>query len=605
MTRLTRAAVLAAAALAAALPPLAAQSAAPPDSLVGIWASENVFGPALRGELTVTRGARGWRATLSGAATAFRPAGDSVRFDFSGQGAFRGVLAAGGRTIDGWWVQPAESRGMMQDMASPLVLRRAAEGAWRGTVRPLDHRFTLYLRIFRGPDGGLVAAFRNPEMNSRGGASQFRVRLDGDSVRFTARPDTTQPEIRHAAAPAGPGRMLIHWADVGRTLVLTRRTPAQAAGFFPRPPGTPPYAYRRPPALGDGWTPARARDVGVDEAVLARVVQRIAGSDPGVRRPTLMHALLIARRGKLVLEEYFYGATRETEHDIRSAGKTLGSVMLGAERMRGAALAPESRIYEVLGRMGPFANPDPRKERITLAHLMTHTSGLACDDNDEHSPGLEGTMQAQREQPDWWKYTLDLPMAHDPGTRYAYCSANPNLLGAALTVTTRTWLPELFDRTVAKPLQFGRYYWNLMPAGEGYLGGGAYVRPRDLLKVGQTYLDGGVWNGRRIVDSAWVALSTARHAEVSPETTGIPPEDFGNFYGRGWDGYLWHLGSLEAAGRSWRTYAATGNGGQVVLVVPEAQLVAVFTGGNYGQGGIWGRWGEEILGREIIPSLRD
>jgi CubicO group peptidase (beta-lactamase class C family) len=254
--------------------------------------------------------------------------------------------------------------------------------------------------------------------------------------------------------------------------------------------------------------------------------------------------------------------------------------------------------------MGPFANPDPRKGAITLAHLMTHTPGLACDDNDEHSPGAEGTMQAQTAQPNWWKYTLDLPTAHDPGTRYAYCSANPNLLGAALTVTTHTWLPELFDRTVAGPLQFSRYYWNLMPTGEGYLGGGAFIRPRDLLKVGQAYLDGGVWHGRRIVDSAWVALSTAPHAEVSPETTGLSAEDFGNFYGRGADGYLWHLGTLDAGGRTYRTYAASGNGGQLVIVIPEAEMVAVFTGANYGQGGIWGRWGQEILGREVIPSMR-
>jgi CubicO group peptidase (beta-lactamase class C family) len=602
MTRLSRAAFLACAALAAARPPLAAQPAAPADSLVGIWVSENLYGPVLRGELTVTRGARGWRAAIGGARAEFRPAGDSVRFDFGGGGGFRGVMGAGERTIGGWWLQPADSRGMIQAMASPLVLRRAADGAWRAIVRPLDQRFTLYLRVFRGADGGLVAAFRNPEYNLRGGASQFRVRLEGDSVRFTARPDTTQPEIRQAAALAGAGRMRMAWGPLG-VLELTRRTDAQAAGFFPRPPGSA-YAYRTPPTLDDGWTPARARDAGVDEAALARVVQRVIDTDPSARRPTLMHAFLLARRGKLVLEEYFYGTTREGEHDIRSAGKTLGSVMLGAAMREGTPLSPESRIYDVLAGRGPFAEPDPRKGRITLAHLMTHTSGLACNDNDEASPGNENTMQSQAGQPDWWKYTLDLPMAHDPGTRYAYCSANPNLLGAALTTATRSWLPALFDRTVAKPLQFGRYYWNLTPTGEGYLGGGAYVRPRDLLKVGQAYLDGGVWRGRRIVDSAWVALSTAPHQEVSPETTGLSAEEFGNFYGRGADGYLWHLGALEAGGRRYRTYAATGNGGQLVIVVPDAELVAVFTGANYGQGGIWGRWGEEILGREVIPTLR-
>ncbi len=101
---------------------------------------------------------------------------------------------------------------------------------------------------------------------------------------------------------------------------------------------------------------------------------------------------------------------------------------------------------------------------------MTHTSGLACDDNDESSPGNEDTMQTQREQPNWSKFTLDLPMAYEPGTQYAYCSANINLLGAALTAATGEWLPALFDRTVARPLQFGAYYWNLMPNGEGYWG---------------------------------------------------------------------------------------------------------------------------------------
>jgi len=136
-------------------------------------------------------------------------------------------------------------------------------------------------------------------------------------------------------------------------------------------------------------------------------------------------------------------------------------------------------------------------------------------------------MQSQTAQPDWWKYTLDLPMAHDPGATYAYCSAGINLIGGALTAVTHTWLPEYFDRTVARPLGFGPYYWNLMPSGEGYLGGGAFIRPRDLLKVGQAYLDGGVWRGRRIVPASWVKDSTMSRVKVSPATTGLTREQFG------------------------------------------------------------------------------
>lgn len=599
--------------LVLALSDLPAQSTTAVDPLVGIWASETRFGPALHGELKVAREGSSWRATLSNVESRFHVTGRNVRFAFPGNpGQFRGVLADKGRTITGFWLRPAgvtEDRGdpggAGQPFATPLVLRRAGQGVWRGTVRPLEDRFTLYLKVFRNAEGTLVGAFRNPDQNSNGGANQYRVTQEGDAVRFSARPDPAQPEIRHNAVLArSPDRLQILWPDVGRTLGLTRRTPSEGAAFFPRPPGEPKYVYRQPAVTEDGWATARANDVGLDEAALTRLVQRIIDADPAARRPALIHSVLVAHRGKLVLDEYFFGFDRDTPHDTRSAGKTFASVMLGAAMMRGAKLSPETPVYDLLAGMGPFANPDPRKSQITLAHLMTHTAGLACDDNDDASPGNEGTMQGQRRQPDWWKYTLDLPVAHDPGRRYAYCSANTNLMGAALTTGTGTWLPELFERTVARPLQFGPYHWNLMPTGEGYLGGGAFVRPRDLLKIGQAYLDGGVWKGRRIVNSSWVTRSTAQYAEITEATTGLSADQFSNFYNKSAEGYAWHLNRVSSGGRSYREYEASGNGGQLLIVVPELDLTVVFTAGNYLQGGIWGRWRQEIVGGEIIPAIR-
>ena len=269
-----------------------------------------------------------------------------------------------------------------------------------------------------------------------------------------------------------------------------------------------------------------------------------------------------------------------------------------------AAISPDSRVYELMRARGPFANPDPRKNEIRLAHLMTHSAGLACDDNDEASPGNEGTLWRQDAQPDWWKYTLDLPMVNDPGRRYAYCSANINLVGGALTESTRTWLPQYFHEQVAVPLRFGRYHWNLTPNGEGYLGGGAFMRPRDLLKIGQTYLDGGVWRGRRIINADWIARSTAPVIEINEETTGLSAEQFGNYYGRGRDALAWHLVTLTSGGREYPAYQASGNGGQILLVVPELALTAVITGGNYMQGGIWSRWPQRLIGDQIIPAIR-
>jgi len=560
--------------------------------------------PTLRGELTVTRAGANWKALISGVSAAASSPDNRIQFVFpSGLGQFRGRVNPDGKTIAGFWCQPATAAN--QALASPVVLMRSASNVWRGFVRPLDGRFTLYLRIFRNADGSLTGAFRNPEMNSRGGASQFSVTQSGGVVHFAAQPDPSQPPIRLGAdLLSAPDRLQIYWPDAASVLQLQRLSKAEAAAFYPRPPGSAPISYREPQNIGDGWVTARARDVGMDEALLAKLVQQLAASDPSVRRPALIHSLLVARHGKLVLEEYFFGFDRDEPHDLRSAGKTFAAVMLGTAMLQGIRVSAQTHIYPLLSAMGPFAHQDARKNEITIGQLMTHTSGLACDDNSDRSPGSEDAMQGQTAQPDWWKYTLDLPMAHEPGAIYAYCSGGMNLVGAALTTATNTWLPEYFDRTVAQPLHFGRYYWNLMPTGEGYLGGGAFVRPRDLLKIGQLYLNGGVWNGKRIVSSAWVASSTSQHVAITPATTGLSADEFPNFYGVGADGFAWHLDWLHAGGHSYREYGATGNGGQLLIVVPELDMTVVFTAGNFGQGGIWSQFRSRLVPERIIPAIR-
>jgi CubicO group peptidase (beta-lactamase class C family) len=567
------------------------------DPLVGIWAAQTTVSPVLRGELVVTRNGPGWSASIGSVSTPFRASGDSIRFSLAGDlGRFRGVVAKDNAAISGWWIQPT-SLVYGNPMATTLTLQRTGPNSWRGEVTPVEERYTLFLVVNRTPSGSLNGAFRNPQLNQRGGASQLKVTRAGDSVFFTARPDTTQPEIRHVAVWDSAARQLtLYWPPLGQTLVLTPRREDQAIELFPRLPRAQRYTYSPPPSTNDGWKVASARAVGFDETKLQTLVQRIADTLPTPTRAPFIHSLLVARHGKLVLEEYFAGYDRDVVHDIRSAGKTFASVMLGAAMLQGVRVTPATPIAPLLAREWPVANPDPRKQNITLAHLMTHTSGLACDDNDNDSPGNEGTMQSQTAQPDWWKYILDLPMKYDPGTHYAYCSGGSNLVGGAVAVATKTWLPELFDRTIARPLQFGRYYYDLQPTLEGYTGGGVLMRPRDLLKIGQLYLDGGVWNGKRIVSQPWVNLSTAKHFEWPYQNENVSA---------GSDGYAWHLNTLKSGTRTYREYEANGNGGQLLMVMPELDLVVVFTAGNYQGGGVWGRFRDDLVPNAIIPAIRN
>ncbi len=83
---------------------------------------------------------------------------------------------------------------------------------------------------------------------------------------------------------------------------------------------------------------------------------------------------------------------------------------------------------------------------MTVEHLMTMTSGFACDENeDENAPGNEDKMQSQTAQPDWYKFILDLPLAAAPGEKFAYCSGGVNLIGGIVRNATRAWLPDFFD----------------------------------------------------------------------------------------------------------------------------------------------------------------
>ena len=141
------------------------------------------------------------------------------------------------------------------------------------------------------------------------------------------------------------------------------------------------------------------------------------------------------------------------------------------------------------------------------------------DDNDDSSPGKEDTMQQQHSQNDWYKYTLDLPMAHDSGGDHAiYCSAGMNLVGGVVRNSTNAWVPEFFEENLARPsTEFHTYHMNLTPTGEAYMGGGLSIRPRDEIKLGQLYLSDGMWNGRRIVSSAWVHDSIVPHSNFTPQ----------------------------------------------------------------------------------------
>ena len=559
-------------------------------SVEGLWGAETRLGIPIAGDLTVDGRNGKWWASIGGYEVPASLADDRLTFALPAHaGSFRGHFDSLSHNLRGEWIQPG---GVILDpqYATPIALHPISANVWRGEVVPLEQRLSAYLLISSN-NGTLTAVASNPEGNF------FRRRVytvtqDQTSISLEANGKKFKGVYDQQADTLSV--QLVDWLP---PFSFTRKTPNDALGFYPRVPSArEQWVYSQPIDSKDGWSVSTLKHEDMDEAPIANLMEKIIRADP-TSSALRIQSLVIARHGRLVLEEYFYGFSRDRVHDMRSAGKTFAPVLVGLARQQGAQLRPDSPVYPLFSADAPFANPDDRKKSMTLRDIMTMTAGNACDDNDDASPGNEDRMQSDGQQPDWYKYTLGLPMKKQPGGEQAvYCSGDLNLVGGAVAAYTKTWLPDFFEAHVARPLQFGRYYLNLMPNGQAYMGGGAYLTPRDQLKLGQLYLAGGVWNGQRLLSKEWVTDSTSSHSQFAKDRSLGQEHDYG---------YGWHLHELHSDGKIYKTFAAEGNGGQFVIAIPALDLVVGITGGAYGEFDQWYRWELELVPEFIIRAVEN
>jgi CubicO group peptidase (beta-lactamase class C family) len=524
----------------------------------GLWAAKRSFGQELRGSLTLERSGPTWTAEIAGRTAPVRLDSGRLSFEVPG-GSFRGRLE--GARLSGHWIQPA-TVVYGSSYATPVLFERRGAHRWRGTVAPLEDQLALYLLIRRDADGSLGAFLRNPERNLGRFLDVDHVSFEGRAVKLLGKRSRDAPEtaLLEGTYDADNDTLSIYLPSRGGTFDFHRATASDEARFFPRR-GTP-YSYRPPSAENDGWQVGDLAGAGISGDRIRQFIQMLIDMPIDSVHAPEIHGFLIARHGKLVLEEYFHGFHREQLHDTRSAAKSLTAVLVGATALRGAPIAASTKVFATMDGAVPA---EARKAAMTIEHLLTMSAGMDCDDRDPGSPGNEDTMQEQSAQPDWYRYTLDLKMLRAPGEVAVYCSCQANLAGGVLARVTRRWLPDLFHELVAQPLQMGRYAMNLTPTGEAYMGGGVQFLPRDFMKLGQLMIDRGRWRGRQIVSADWTRKSiTARY-----DLRGLSY------------GYLWWVIDLPYKARTVRAFFAGGNGGQMVMGVPELDLVIAFYAGNY------------------------
>jgi CubicO group peptidase (beta-lactamase class C family) len=340
------------------------------------------------------------------------------------------------------------------------------------------------------------------------------------------------------------------------------------------------------------WSLADPASVGLDAKALASFDADITAGKYGY-----IDSMLVIRYGKIAFERYYkhgydkiYGAEakkpgplnphsstgpynyfnpwwhpyyrRGDLHSMQSVTKTITSIVIGVAIARKEFPdidTPVLKFFEA----SKVAAVDERKRRMTIRHLLTMTAGLDWkEDLPYNDPN--NTASLLEASFDWVKFTIDRPMAVDPGTVFNYNSGATQLLSYIFTAATGQDIEEYAAKYLFAPLGIEHYYWKRTPTGLADTEGGLYLMPRDLAKIGYLFLKNGEWNGKQIVTPDWVKLSVTPATSVSATVK----------YGLKWWLYPYNDGSSKFA------WAGSGFGGQKPIVLPDYEIVLVFTGWN-------------------------
>jgi CubicO group peptidase (beta-lactamase class C family) len=331
---------------------------------------------------------------------------------------------------------------------------------------------------------------------------------------------------------------------------LAAKPPLQAPAYWPT----------------NGWRSSTPEQQGIDSGKLADALDYIRQHDINI------HSLLLVRNGYVVLDAYFYPYDQKNVHDLASVTKSVTSTLIGIALDQGKIKSVRQPVPELFAQ-GSIAE---RKARLTLESLLSMTSGLKCQPEEN-----ELTLHQMMESKDWVQFMLDLPMSNEPGSKFVYCSGGMHLLSGVISKTTSMSALDFARRSLFEPLGIQDALWPADSQGVTHGWGDLHLYPRDMAKLGYLYLNKGMWDGKRIVSPVWVADSTIVHAHTGSDS------DYG---------YGWWVRPKD------KLYEAVGRGGQRITVLPELNLVAVETGGGFEPGDVGGLLIQALKSDRPLPE---
>ena len=291
------------------------------------------------------------------------------------------------------------------------------------------------------------------------------------------------------------------------------------------------------------------------------------------------HALAIKQGNAAIVSRVFRGPSLDRFVPVKSVSKTIVAALTGAALERGEIPSLDATLADVAPQLIP-KTADPRVKLITIEHLVTMQAGLERTSGANYGGWISSA--------NWVSDALVRPVVAQPGSRMLYSTGTFHVLGAVLSEVSGQNLLDLARTRLGRPLGIEFPAWTRDPQGR-YLGGNEMaMRPLDMIKFGQLYLQGGMSEDKRILSRTWVERS-------------LTPMTRSPFSGLAY-GYGWFLG--RSGGNDYAL--ARGYGGQVICIVPSLDLVAAITSDPTRPARSGGYFGDltTLIERHIIPTAQ-
>lgn len=302
-----------------------------------------------------------------------------------------------------------------------------------------------------------------------------------------------------------------------------------------------------------------------------------------------LHSMMLLRHGKVVAEGWWNPYRPEYTHMLNSLSKSFTSLAVGFAVQEGLLTTEDS----VLSFFPDFSVlPDPKAEGMKVKHLLTMSTG--------HVPNADFAFMYRDPVRAFLNSELQVP----PGSRFAYNTAATYMLSAIITRKTGRTVFDYLTPRLFEPLGMTEnIWWETCPQGNSMGGFGLNLKTEDLCKTGLFLLNGGVWNGRRLLNEAWIRESTAKHisnntATQTPwlDTPGVaeePDTAEPTDWNRGYCYQFWRCNAKNV-------FRGDGAFGQYIVVMPDQDAVLAITAGENDMQAIL----TEVWGI-LLPAMKD